>query len=69
MCAALVAFARSTWMKCFCQQDSHCPVEHKCVPSAALPEFKVCKADMSNKPDSLMPVVFSTMAAKNGRRK
>lgn len=55
----------STWMKCYCQTDSNCPVEHKCVPSLSFPEYKVCKADMSDKPDSLMPVVFTAMAANN----
>lgn len=50
-------------MKCYCQQDSHCPTQHKCVPSKAMPEYKVCKTDMSDKPDSLMPAVFAAMAA------
>ncbi len=52
-------------MKCYCQQDINCPAQHKCVPSAALPEFKVCKADMSDKPDTLMPLVFTAMAAND----
>jgi hypothetical protein len=53
----------STWMKCYCQTDSHCPMQHKCVPSLSFPEFKVCKADMSDKPDSLTSVVVSAMRA------
>lgn len=59
----------STWMKCYCTQDSHCPLEHKCVPSAAFPEYKVCKTDMSDKPDTIMPVIFATMAANNAGRR
>lgn len=56
-------------MKCYCTQDSHCPLQHKCVPSAAFPEYKVCKTDMSDKPDTIMPVVFATMAANNAGRR
>lgn len=29
--------------RCFCETDEHCSPEFKCVPSYALPEFKVCK--------------------------
>jgi hypothetical protein len=29
--------------KCFCSEDEHCAEGHACVPSVALPEFKVCK--------------------------
>lgn len=29
--------------ECFCSADEHCPEEFKCVPSLALPQFKVCK--------------------------
>lgn len=53
-------------MKCYCQTDSNCPVEHKCVPSVAFPQYKVCKADMSDKPDTLMPIVFGALAAGGG---
>jgi hypothetical protein len=56
-------------MKCYCQQDGHCPVEHKCVPSAAFPEYKVCKTDMSDKPDTIMPLVLATLAENNAGKK
>lgn len=29
--------------KCYCREDAHCGEGHACVPSVALPEFKVCK--------------------------
>jgi hypothetical protein len=29
--------------RCYCEKDEHCSPEFKCVPSYAMPEFKVCK--------------------------
>lgn len=52
----------STWMKCYCAVDANCPPQHKCVPSRAFPEYKVCKADMSDKPDTILPFIFADMA-------
>lgn len=33
---------------CYCEVDVHCTEGFVCVPSAALPEFKVCKPRFSN---------------------
>jgi hypothetical protein len=33
----------ATDYECFCEEDVHCAPEFKCVPSFALPQFKVCK--------------------------
>ncbi|KAI8477082.1 MAG: hypothetical protein J3K34DRAFT_399332 [Monoraphidium minutum] len=30
--------------QCYCLDDSHCGEGHACVPSAAFPEFRVCRA-------------------------
>jgi len=29
--------------ECYCEKDEHCAPEFKCVPSFAMPQFKVCK--------------------------
>lgn len=51
----------SLWMDCYCQEDINCPVKHKCVPALSFPQYKVCKADYSDKPDSILPLIFETM--------
>jgi hypothetical protein len=29
--------------QCYCKEDAHCGEGHACVPSAAFPEYKVCR--------------------------
>jgi hypothetical protein len=29
--------------QCYCTEDVHCGHDHACVPSAAFPEYRVCR--------------------------
>jgi hypothetical protein len=53
----------ATDYECFCAEDAHCAKDFKCVPSYALPQFKVCKPPADWDPALAKKAAASTMSA------
>lgn len=56
----------SLWQRCYCETDEHCSKGHKCVASAAFPEYKACKPALPNLRMTLWPQVIMSMVMGAG---